>query len=128
IPEHLMTREFLEEVKAIMTDDGVLVSNTFSTSALYDHESVTYRDVFGPFFNFKMPTTGNRVIIASGSGLPSDEIIKARAEVFSARLDPYGVKIEDYPAYMDRGVDWDTTRRPLTDQYAPANLLNSEGD
>ena len=43
IPEHMLTREFLEEVKAIMTDESVLVANTFSTSRLYDHESVTYQ-------------------------------------------------------------------------------------
>src|SRR5690606_4803057 len=49
IPEHLMTREFLEEVKALLPEDGMVVANTFSNSALYDAESVTYRAVFGEF-------------------------------------------------------------------------------
>ena len=39
IPEHLMTREFLEEVSAALTEDGVLVANTFASSALYDAET-----------------------------------------------------------------------------------------
>ena len=60
IPEHMLTKEFLEEVRSIMAPDGVIVANTFSNSALYDHESVTYRAVFGPFFNLKL---GNRIII-----------------------------------------------------------------
>ena len=70
IPEHMLTREFLEEVKAIMTEDGVLVANTFSTSRLYDHESVTYQRAFREFYNFKLPTTGNRIIIAQLDALP----------------------------------------------------------
>jgi spermidine synthase len=37
-----MTREFLEECRAILVSDGVLVANTFSSSRLYDSESVTY--------------------------------------------------------------------------------------
>ncbi len=67
IPEHLMTAEFLSETQALLSDDGVLVANTFSTSKLYDHESVTYQQVFGDYLNFKMANTGNRVIIASQS-------------------------------------------------------------
>lgn len=126
IPEHLMTLEFLEEVKAILDDDGVLVANTFSTSALYDHESVTYAEAFGRFFNFTMPITGNRVIIASESGLPDDEVVRARAEALEAPLKPYGVNIDGYPRYMSRGQDWDHNKRPLTDQYSPANLLRGE--
>ena len=57
IPEHLMTREFLTDVKALLTDNGIVVANTFAVSKLYDHESVTYREVFGPFINLKMPGT-----------------------------------------------------------------------
>ncbi len=46
IPEHMLTLEFLEEVKRILSQTGVLVANTFSTSRLYDHESVTYQRAF----------------------------------------------------------------------------------
>ena len=50
-----MTREFLNDVKKLLTDQGTLVANTFAGSKLYAHESVTYNDVFGPFINLKMP-------------------------------------------------------------------------
>ena len=126
IPEHLMTLEFLEEVKTILDDDGVLVANTFSTSALYDHESETYKAAFGPFFNFKLPITGNRVIIARESGLPSDETIEARAEALGPVLEKYAVDLSKYPQNMSRGQDWNHNRRVLTDQYSPANLLRGD--
>ncbi|XOV88820.1 MAG: spermidine synthase [Pseudomonadota bacterium] len=126
IPEHLMTMEFLQEIKALLPADGVLVANTFSTSALYDHESETYKAVFGEFINFKMPITGNRVVIASLAGLPADATLRQRAGEFAPRLAPYDVEIENFPDYMYRGQDWDHHKRPLTDQYSPANLLRGD--
>ena len=53
IPEHLMTKEYLSETRELLTDEGVLASNTFAISRLYHNESVTYADVFGPFFNLR---------------------------------------------------------------------------
>src|SRR5205823_8355450 len=75
IPEHMLTREFLEEVKSVMAPNGVIVANTFSDSALYDHESVTYRAVFGSFFNLKL---GNRIILGRASGVSADDLALAR--------------------------------------------------
>ena len=68
IPEHMLTREFLSEVRSLLAPDGIVAANTFSSSRLYQNESVTYRAVFGPFYNFK---SGNRVILASNGPLPS---------------------------------------------------------
>jgi len=126
IPEHLMTIEFLEETRQLLAESGVLTANTFSTSQLYDHESVTYQKVFGDFLNFKMPNTGNRVILTSSGRLPSQFELRSRAKRFSARLHTYDVDIERFPNYMNRDKDWDTTKRPLTDQFNPANLLQGD--
>jgi spermidine synthase len=123
IPEHMLTQEFLEEVKSIMTADGVLVANTFSTSRLYDHESVTYQRVFGDFFNFKLPTSGNRIIIAKRNGLPSQDQLISQAEALVDRLEKFGVPIDEYPRRLSTRIDWDMSRRILTDQYSPGNLL-----
>ena len=70
IPEHLMTAEFLEEVKLLLPETGMVVANTFSTSRLFSAESNTYRQVFGDIFNVRMFGTGNRIIIASRQPLP----------------------------------------------------------
>jgi spermidine synthase len=126
IPEHLMTREFLQETRDLLTDDGVLVANTFSTSVLYDHESVTYFEVFGDFLNFKLPISGNRVVIAARQGLPGDFVLKNQALRLAPQLLPYGVDLLDFPANMRRDQDWDASKRALTDQYSPANLLRDE--
>ena len=123
IPEHMLTEEFLEEVKSIMTADGVLVANTFSTSRLYDHESVTYQRVFGEFFNFKLPTSGNRIIIAKLNGLPTSEQLITESEALAGPLEKFGVPIDDYPRRLSTRIDWDMSRRVLTDQYSPGNLL-----
>ncbi|WKE64065.1 fused MFS/spermidine synthase [Gallaecimonas kandeliae] len=127
IPEHLMTREFLEEVKALMSPGAVLVANTFSTSKLYDHESATYAAVFGPFFNFRQPkVTLSRVIVASLAPLPSRAQMQQRAKALVALLAPYGIPIASYPALLSSTPDWDQGARVLTDQYSPANLLNQQ--
>ena len=125
IPEHLMTVEFLEETRSLLTEKGVLVANTFSTSHLYDHESVTYQQVFGDFLNFKMPNTANRVILARMHRLPSQFELRSKAKFFSARLHNFNVDIESYPRYMSREKDWKPDKRALTDQFNPANLLQT---
>lgn len=123
IPEHMLTREFLEEVKTIMTEDSVLVANTFSTSRLYDHESVTYQRAFNEFFNFKLPTSGNRIIITQLHPLPPRDELVAEARTLAESLRKYGVPLMEYPRRLSTRVDWDMGRRELTDQYSPANLL-----
>ncbi|NKB34012.1 MAG: spermidine synthase [Pseudomonadales bacterium] len=123
IPEHMLTREFLEEVKSIMTADSVLVANTFSTSRLYDHESVTYQRAFGEFYNFKLPTSGNRMIIAQLGTLPPRGELVEESRRIAASLEKYGVPLSDYPRRLTTRVDWDMSRRELTDQYSPGNLL-----
>ena len=123
IPEHLLTREFLSEVRTIMAADGVLVANTFSTSRFYDHESVTYQHVFNEFFNFKLPSSGNRIIITQLSSLPPRGELVTRAQNAADRLKRYGVPLLEYPARLSTRIDWDMSRRVLTDQYSPANLL-----
>lgn len=123
IPEHLLTMEFLQEVKQIMADGGVLVANTFSTSRFYDHESVTYQRVFTEFFNFKLPTSGNRIIITQLQPLPPRGQLVTAAQNLAPRLEKYDVPLLEYPARLTTRVDWDMSRRVLTDQYAPANLL-----
>ena len=123
IPEHLMTTEFLEETRALLTPGGVVAANTFSTSRLYDHESETYREVFGLFFNFKTTASNNRIVLATNGPLPPKAVLRDNASRWRRALRPYQVPIDDYPALLSLQVDWDSAKRPLTDQYAPANLL-----
>jgi len=123
IPEHLLTREFLLEVKSILAPDGVIVANTFSNSALYDYESVTYRAVFGPFFNLKL---GNRIIIGRNNGtLPPLTEIRANAALVEAQFQRRGTGSSFLLPLFNTGIDWNPNTRILTDQYSPSNLLNT---
>ncbi|MGX5200540.1 spermidine synthase [Aliikangiella sp. IMCC44632] len=124
IPEHLMTKEFLMEVKALLSTNGILTANTFSNSALFNYESVTYQSVFNQLYIFQAPTKGNRVIFG------------CNCEDFSSfpALDPklveafkhYGIDVAKVYQRINNTVNWDTESEILTDQYSPANLLKSE--
>jgi spermidine synthase len=121
IPEHLLTREFLDEVRTLLGPRGVLVANTFSSSKLYDHESTTYAAVFGSYYNLKRE---NRVIVARMGGLPDAAELEERSRPFDAALRGYGVDRLGVLALFSSTRDWDASARVLTDQYSPANLLN----
>src|SRR5690606_21269328 len=97
IPEHLMTTEFLQEVKRLLPDNGMLIANTFSTSRLYAAESNTYREVFGEFFNVRMSGTGNRIIIASMQPLPDRATLEARAPQLQPRVARFGMDMTEFP-------------------------------
>lgn len=121
IPEHLLTREFLTEVKKVLTPDGVLTANTHSSNGLYGNESVTYEAVFGRFYNLKRT---NRVIILKVDGLPTPQEIDRNAKQLESKLQPFGVGASYLLPLFSLKKDWDAGARVLTDQYSPSNLLN----
>ncbi len=124
IPEHMMSKEYLEEVKQLVTDDGIIMANTFSSSKLFDHESATYHHVFGDMYQimFHKGKT-NRVIIVNKGDLPSKQELLAKANKMRNELNYYGVdSLALYEAISDE-VNWDTKAKILTDQFSPANLL-----
>jgi spermidine synthase len=127
IPEHLMTQEFLQETKQLLSEHGVLAANTFSVSKLYDYESATYKAVFGDFFNVRNNRNSNRIILTSNQPLPQRSVINERATTLSKILLPFNVNISEISRYMTSTAtaqDWPQTTPLLTDQYSPANLLN----
>jgi spermidine synthase len=122
IPEHMLTREFLLEVKSILAEHGVLAANTFSVSQLYDHESATYYSVFGDFYGLKK---NNRVILLRLGGLPDKTEIAHNAELLEPRLRPLGVDRAWLLPQIEIERGWPADTRILTDQFSPSNLLNS---
>jgi spermidine synthase len=122
IPEHMLTREFLQEVRSLLSPAGVVAANTFSSSKLYDSESQTYRAVFGDFYNLK---SANRVILASNGMLPAPAVIRQAATNNAAMLRRFDVDATVVADRFSTARDWKPDARILTDQYSPANLLNS---
>ena len=136
IPEHLMTVEFLSEMRALLTRQGTLVANTFSSSNLYHHESNSYREVFGKFLNYRRRDTGNRVILIPQAQLPEAQRtlptkrqLTTQAAALQGPLQPYDVAIDKLArevfATYNAKPDWNLRKKPLSDQYSPANLLRS---
>jgi len=125
IPEHLLSKEYLEECKALLSSSGILVANTFSISRLYHYESATYGAVFNNLLNFKSRKSSNRILIASIQELPTLKTMQETAKSLKAQLKPFDIPIQKYPRQLDSKPDWNTDTPPLTDQYSPANLLNS---
>ncbi len=127
IPEHLMTKEFFQETKALLSENGVLAANTFSVSDLYRHESATYKAVFGDFYNVRNGKNSNRIILTTQKALPNSHYINTRAQQLAKKLQAFDVDIFDISTQMASTVssqDWDNDTRVLTDQFSPANLLN----
>lgn len=127
IPEHLLTKEFFEEVQSVLADGGIIAANTFSSSKLYEHESATYHAVFGDFINVSRENRSNRIILAGLKAPPTNEQIKARVKILEPRLAKYGIDIKAISEFMyftKDGQDWPADTKVLTDQYSPANLLN----
>lgn len=127
IPEHLLTKEFLQETKRLLSEDGILTANTFSLSTLYAHESATYKAVFGDFYQVKSLVNSNRVILVSRNGFISRTAQEKNIEQFDAKLQAYNVDIEQLyrNMYLTKDhQDWSDDTRLLTDQFSPANLLN----
>ena len=125
IPEHMMTREFLEECKAILVPNGTLVANTFSSSRLYASESVTYAVVFGRFINLKHDD-GNRLVIGRNGTPPALAQLKAMVPTVQPRLAPYGVDYAVVLKHVRAAPDWDPKARILTDEWNPANVMKGQ--
>ena len=119
IPPHLLTRQFLNEVKKILTADGVLASNTYYYSGRYDNESVTYESVYGKFFNLRKFWRNERVIITKNDGLPSQQVLARNSKALEKKLLQFGVEASWLLPQFSTEQDWDEDARILTDQFLP---------
>lgn len=89
IPKHLATKEFLFSLKKVLKPSGAVVANMWSTpkvNPLYKSMLRTYQEVFHEVHTLRVPTAGNKIVIA----LPqlremSLNIIAQRAQQISAQ-------------------------------------------
>ena len=128
IPEHLLTKEFLQETKQLLSDNGILTANTFSLSQLYAHESATYKSVFGDFYQVVHQKNSNRIILAAKNNANFNLVNSTQLNHLQKQLKPYNVDIKHIfsnISYTKNNQDWPENTRILTDQFSPANLLNS---
>ncbi len=136
ISEHLLTKALLQESKSFLSEQGTLSANTFSISKLYQYESATYKAVFGDFYQVSNQANSNRIILAikqSNSDHQTDinKLTQANAKLLTEQLQGFGVDVNQLSQSMRSTKafqDWQEDSQLLTDQFAPANLLNIEAN
>ena len=129
IPEHLMTKEFLQEAEALLSEKGILSANTFSISELHALESATYKAVFGDFYQVLNKANSNRIIIVNRSGFTINSLNKNKLQSLNIQLQQYGVDIfslYNSMSFTGTAQNWPKSTRLLTDQFSPVNLLNTK--
>lgn len=67
IPKHLATKEFLLSLKKALKPSGAIIANMWSTpkvNPLYRSMLRTYQEVFQEVYTLRVPTAGNKIVIA----------------------------------------------------------------
>lgn len=125
IPFHLLTKEFFIIIRDHLKNQGVVVSNTFKSSKLYNSESATYADVFGGFDSYRGYRAGNRIIIARKDGEKID--FDVLEKMMSQTQDQIRFKeinlVEMLHVHYDHDCSWPRETKILTDDFAPVNFL-----
>jgi spermidine synthase len=127
IPFHLMTKEFLEEVKGVLAEGGVVVANVFYTNRLFDAEAKTYLEAFGRCQAFYGVYSGNAMLIAPGAQAPT--LTAAEALDRATELQEKHAFTFDLPAIADEfrpAVRVDARTNVLTDDRAPVDWLRTQ--
>lgn len=127
IPFHLMTKEFLEELKGVLSDKGVVVANVFSSNRLFDAEFKTFVDVFGRSQVFYGVSSGNAMIVSPAPEVPlltaSDAVSKATELQEELELSFDYVRVA---RMLAPDAKPDARAKTLTDDQAPVNVLRSQ--
>jgi len=115
IPFDLMTLECLESIRSLLSPQGVLASNTFSSSSSYDRESVTYTAVFGKFYHLKY---FNRIILAQKSSLTPYSTIIKNSNDLSREFKKLDINVKYLSRLFNAVPDWRLDAEILLDRAA----------
>jgi len=127
IPFHLMTREFLEELRGILAADGVVIANVFYSNRLFDAELKTFLSVFGRCQVFLGAYSTNAMLVAPGPKCPTLTVAQAVAR--AKTLQQKHALAFDISAVARRlrpRIQPGPWARVLTDDRAPVNRLRAQ--
>jgi len=123
-PEHMLTAEFLKEVRAILEPSGVFIAHTKADNQLRDALLRTYHEVFGDYYSLD-PRGCCRLIFAEPQSLTDKAVLGQRAIDQLENMQRLHVSVEDILHQLSVQSDWDPDAVVLTDSYFPGNLLNA---
>jgi spermidine synthase len=94
IPKHLVSKEFLVTLKGALKPSGVVVANMWSTpkvNPLYRSMLRTYQEVFHEVYTLRVPTAGNKIVIALPRlrGLPLNSVAQRAQEISAQKRLPF---------------------------------------
>lgn len=122
VPFHLMTKEFFTIAKRRLSKGGVMVQNIEPSTMLYDSSIATIASVFDNVDVYK--AGGNIVAIAyDGEKKPLEAIVNHASKLQATHKFRYNL-----PSLIKKRamlLDYDTRRKPLTDDFAPVNMLKT---
>jgi spermidine synthase len=127
IPFHLMTKEFLQEVKGVLADDGVVIANVFYTNRLFDAEFKTFISVFGRSQAFFGAASGNAMLVSPGPACPI--LTQQEAVEHAQQIQPSHALSFDLVAIaelLEPDARPDPNVKELTDDLAPVNWLREQ--
>jgi len=127
IPFHLMTKEFLEEVKGVLAEDGVVIANVFYSNRLFDAELKTFLAVFGRCQVFFGAYSTNAMLVAPGPTGPTLTVKEAvgRARMLQRKHRP-GFDVLTVAKQLRPDTRPDSRAKVLTDDRAPVNWLRTQ--
>ena len=118
IPEHLLTQEFLTQVKGILAPNGIVAANTFTRGRQVIHENATYQAVFSKVFDVDVGE-GNRIILAP---MNPDRFAEQRRAIKSLpKLAAFN--FDALTLFTKINVLIKANAKPFTDQYSPVNII-----
>ena len=94
IPKHLATKEFLLSLKKALKPSGAIIANMWSTpkvNPLYRSMLRTYQDVFQEVYTLRVPTAGNKIVIALPKlrGVPINSIAQRAQQISVQKRLPF---------------------------------------
>jgi len=127
IPFHLMTKEFLEEVKGVLAEDGVVIANVFYSNRLFDAEFKTFLAVFGRCQVFLGAYSTNAMLVAPGPTGPTLTVKEAvdRAKMLQ-RKHRLAFDVLTVAKRLRPNARPDSRAKVLTDDRAPVNWLRTQ--
>ena len=124
IPYHLMTREFIEQVGDVLTDDGVIVANVFFPNRLFEAELATFMATLGQCQVYLGTDSGNAMIVAAPRTLTRQEAMRQAKILQPKHL--FSFNMLGVAKKLEPDIRPGDTAIVLTDDRAPVNWLRSQ--
>jgi spermidine synthase len=118
IPKHLASKEFLLALKKALKPSGAIIANMWSTpkvNPLYRSMLRTYQEVFHEVYTLRVPTAGNKIVIALPKlkGVSLNRIAQRAQQISAQKLLPFDlsevlqpgliklIDLQDSPVLLD---------------------------